>query len=68
MAAVVVSSKYQIAIPPEIRTHLHLRPGQKLRMIPLDGRVELVPVPDIRNLLGFAKGMDSEVERDGDRV
>lgn len=68
MAAVTVSSKYQIVIPREIRESMGIRPGQKMQFVEDDGLVVLVPVRDIRDLRGFAKGIDTTVERDEDRV
>jgi AbrB family looped-hinge helix DNA binding protein len=54
--SVTLSSKYQIVIPKEIRELLKLRPGQKLAFIPSGGSVKLVPVPELEELFGIAKG------------
>ena len=53
---VTLSSKYQIVIPKEIRDLLKLRPGQKLAFIPSNGSIKLVPVPELEELRGIAKG------------
>jgi AbrB family looped-hinge helix DNA binding protein len=68
MQIVTVSPKYQIVIPKNIRDALKLRPGQKLRMIEYDGRIELIPDRDIAELRGFLKGIDTRVEREKDRL
>lgn len=68
MDIVTLTSKYQVVIPKRIRTALNLRPGQKMRVIEYDGRVELIPERDIADLKGFLKGMNTNFEREGDRI
>jgi len=68
MQTVTVSPKYQVVIPKNIRDALKLRPGQKMRVIEFDGRIELIPDRDISELRGFLKGIDTRVERVKDRV
>ena len=68
MQTVTVSPKYQVVIPKKIRDALKLRPGQKMRVIEYDGRIELIPDRDISELRGFLKGIDTRVEREKDRV
>ncbi|OGQ79354.1 MAG: AbrB family transcriptional regulator [Deltaproteobacteria bacterium RIFCSPLOWO2_12_FULL_60_19] len=66
MEIVTVSPKFQIVIPRTIRKALGLKPGQKVHVIPYEGRIELVPVESIRQRRGFLKGIDTNVERDSD--
>jgi AbrB family looped-hinge helix DNA binding protein len=68
MQTVTVSPKYQVVIPKSIRDALKLRPGQKMRVIEYDGRIELIPDRDISELRGFLKGIDTCVKREKDRV
>ena len=68
MQTVTVSPKYQVVIPKNIRDALKLRPGQKLRVMEYDGRIELIPDRDISELRGFLEGIDTHVEREKDRV
>jgi AbrB family looped-hinge helix DNA binding protein len=68
MATVRVSPKFQVVIPLEIRQALRLRPGQKLQVIRFENRIELIPVPDMKAMRGFARGIDTSVPRDQDRV
>lgn len=68
MQSVTVSPKYQIVIPKTIREALHLRPGQKMQVIEYAGRVELIPERDIKELRGFLKGINTEFNREKDRV
>jgi AbrB family looped-hinge helix DNA binding protein len=68
MQTVTVSPKYQVVIPKMIRQTLHLRPGQKMQVIEYDGRIELIPERNITELRGFLKGINTEFEREEDRV
>lgn len=68
MHTVTVSPKYQVVIPKTIRDALHLRPGQKMKVMAYNGRIELIPDRDIAELKGFLKGIDTEVVREDDRL
>ena len=68
MQTVTVSPKYQVVIPKAIRETLHLRPGQKMQVVEYDGRIELIPERDIKELRGFLKGINTEFRREEDRV
>ncbi len=47
---------------------LHLRPGQKMQVVEYEGRVEFIPERDITELRGFLKGINTEFEREEDRL
>ncbi|MGB5424856.1 MAG: AbrB/MazE/SpoVT family DNA-binding domain-containing protein [Desulfobacterales bacterium] len=68
MQTVTVSPKYQVVIPKHIRETMRLRPGQKLKIIAYDGRIELIPDRDISELKGFLKGINTELLREDDRL
>ena len=68
MHTVIVSPKYQVVIPKAVREALHLRPGQKMQVVEYDGRIELIPERDIKELRGFLKGINTEFKREEDRV
>jgi AbrB family looped-hinge helix DNA binding protein len=68
MLTVTVSPKFQVVIPKTIREALHLRPGQKMQILEYDGRIELIPERDIKELRGFLKGINTEFKREEDRV
>lgn len=68
MHTVTVSPKYQVVIPKKIREALKLRPGQKMRIVEYEGRIELIPDRDIADLRGFLKGIDTRFEREKDRI
>jgi AbrB family looped-hinge helix DNA binding protein len=68
MQTVTVSPKYQVVIPKAVREALHLRPGQKMQVVEYEGRVEFIPERDITELRGFLKGLNTEFEREEDRL
>ena len=68
MWTVTVSPKYQVVIPRAVREALHLRPGQKMQVVEYNGRIELILERDIEELRGFLKGINTEFEREEDRV
>lgn len=68
MDETTVSPKYQVVIPARVRRLLGIRPGQKIQVIPYDGRIELIPVEPIERARGFLRGIDTSVEREPDRI
>ena len=64
MDTVVVSSKYQIVIPQDVRERIDLKPGQKIVVIEKDGVIHLIPQKPIREMRGFLKGIDISQLRD----
>ena len=68
MQTVTVSPKFQVVIPRSVRESLQLRPGQKMQVIEYEGRIEFIPERDIAELRGFLKGINTEFEREEDRV
>ena len=68
MQLVTVSPKYQIVIPKSVRESLERRPGQKMQIVEYAGRIELIPERDITELRGFLKGINTEFEREEDRI
>jgi len=68
MTSVTISEKYQIVIPKAERQALKLKPGEKIEVLVYDGRLEFIPVRDLKTARGFLKGIDTGVPRDKDRV
>jgi AbrB family looped-hinge helix DNA binding protein len=68
MSVVIVSPKFQVVIPREIREALGLRPGHQLQALRYQNRLELIPVRSMKSRRGFLKGMDTHTPRDTDRV
>lgn len=64
MNTVKISPKFQVVIPSKIRKSLNLKAGQKVRMIPIDGKIQIVPIPDLKSLRGYAKGIDPSFNRE----
>jgi AbrB family looped-hinge helix DNA binding protein len=68
METTTVSSKYQIVIPRKIRIQLGIKAGQKVQVLPYEGRIEIIPIGSIKKARGFLKGIDTKVEREKDRI
>lgn len=68
MDTVTVSPKYQVVIPRDVRQSMKIRPGQKVRVIEYEDRIELIPVRRMRQMRGFLKGINTTVRREKDRV
>jgi AbrB family looped-hinge helix DNA binding protein len=68
METVTLSPKYQVVIPLTVRKELALRPGCKLGVFKHRDRVEFLPLPGAKRMRGFLRGMDTNLERDGDRL
>lgn len=68
MTTATISPKFQVVIPQAIREALHLKPGEKLRVLRHANRVEFIPVRPIQKMRGFLKNMDTTIEREADRL
>jgi AbrB family looped-hinge helix DNA binding protein len=68
MTTSLLSPKFQIVIPKEVRQSLNLKPGQRLNVVEKDGHIELRPILTPEQLIGYLKG-DSplDFEREPDR-
>lgn len=64
MSDATLSSNYQISIPKDVREALHLKPGQRIAFLRTGSTWKLVPVPNIEDLFGIAKGADTDNYRD----
>ena len=64
MSTAVLSSKFQISIPKDVREAMHLKPGQRIAFLRIGDTLKLVPVPAIDDLFGIAQGADTQNYRD----
>jgi len=68
MRPVTISPRYQITIPHEVRQSMEIKPGSKVQVLLYENRIELIPMKNLRRIRGFLKGIDTTVEREGDRA
>ena len=68
METVKISPKFQVVIPRKIRDSMNLKPGQKVQVIEYGNRIELIPQQKISRLRGFLKGINTEFEREPERI
>ena len=68
MTTAILSPKYQIVIPKEIRNLLHLKAGQKLQVSAKGAHIEVRPILGPDDLIGMLKSdKPLEFEREADR-
>ncbi len=68
MSIVTLSPEFQVLIPEDVREAAGLHAGISLEVISYDNRIELIPVSSIKSLKGYLKGIDTNIERDQDRL
>ncbi len=68
MLSVKVSPKFQVVIPKEIRESLNVLPGQRMQVVQYDNRIELIPERDVAELEGFLQGINTDFNREKDRL
>lgn len=66
MEPVVVSEDFKIEIPAHLRDRI--KPGAKYQVLDTGDGIRMLPVVDIRSLLGKYPGVNDPLERDDDRV
>lgn len=66
---VILSPKYQVVIPKEVRKRLELKSGQRLQIIVRGGIITLVPDHPLKELRGLFRGMQTkDLREEGERV
>jgi AbrB family looped-hinge helix DNA binding protein len=68
MSRVIVSPKFQVVIPKEIREKTGIKVGGHLEVISYGNRIELIPIEPIKKLKGFLNGIDTKIDRETDRI
>ena len=68
METAKISPQFHVVIPRKLRAALKLSPGQRVQVIVHGDRIEMIPLRKISEMEGFLKGINTEVEREPDRV
>ncbi len=68
MKTVAISPKFQVVIPRELRKSMDIQPGAKLQVLQYENRIELIPLKRPKSLRGFLKGIDTNVDRELERI
>ncbi|MCL1961914.1 MAG: AbrB/MazE/SpoVT family DNA-binding domain-containing protein [Desulfovibrionaceae bacterium] len=63
-ATATLSSKFQVSIPKAVREEQRWQAGQEFVFIPKGTGVLLIPVPELEQLAGIAKGARKDGYRD----
>lgn len=64
MAEAILSSKYQLVIPKEVREETGLKSGEKIIILVKDGIINLIPAHLLSKMRGYLKGMDISGHRE----
>jgi len=64
MAHAVVSTKFQVVIPKEIRRDIGLKSGQVVQIIAKSGVITMVPDQPLGKMKGYLKGMKTSALRE----
>jgi len=64
LATATLSSKFQISIPKPVREQKQWQAGQEFVFIPKSTGVLLLPVPELDELRGLARGARTDGYRD----
>jgi AbrB family looped-hinge helix DNA binding protein len=68
MSVVTVSPKFQVVIPKDVRENAKIQPGTKFDVFVFDNAIRLIPLVPIESLRGSARGIDTTIVRDEDRL
>ena len=63
-ASATLSTKYQISIPKAVREQQRWKAGQEFVFIPKGKGVLVMPVPELKELAGIAKGASPDGYQD----
>ena len=64
VATTTLSAKFQISIPKSVREQQHWQAGQEFVFIPKGKGVLMMPVPELDQLAGIARGARTQDYRD----
>ena len=68
MQTVKISPKYQVVIPKDVRNAMNLKPGQQIQILQYQDRIEMIPQKDISDMRGFLNGINTEINRESDKI
>jgi AbrB family looped-hinge helix DNA binding protein len=68
MRSLTISPKFQVVIPRDLREAMNIQPGSKVQVFRYENRIELIPLKDPKSLRGCLRGIDTNVDREIDRV
>lgn len=68
METVIVSPKFQVVIPKNVRRQLNIQAGQKLKARVEGEHIEFYVEQPLAAARGFLPGLDTSVAREADRA
>ena len=64
MTQVIVSPKYQVVIPKEVRKKMALHKGQRMTVMAKGDIIIFMPTAPMKHYRGFLKGMNTQGTRE----
>ncbi|MDP2311168.1 MAG: AbrB/MazE/SpoVT family DNA-binding domain-containing protein [Pseudomonadota bacterium] len=61
---ITVTARGSVQLPSDLREALHIQPGQQFTAVAKGNVIMLVPVQDVRELRGAARGADTSGYRE----
>ncbi len=68
MSTLILSPKFQLVIPKRIRDAMSLKAGTHMQVIQYGDRIEFIPVRPMQAARGMCKGMNTDFDREDDRL
>ena len=68
MNSVTVSPRFRVVIPQRVRERIGLKAGDRMQVVQVGDRIQLIPERPARELRGFLAGIDTSVPREVGRV
>ena len=66
---VILSPKYQLLVPREVRKDLKLQGGQRFQIVVKEGIIAFVPDKPLKEMRGLIKGSTTKgLRENGDRI
>jgi len=68
MNSVTVSPRFRVVIPQRVCERMGLKAGDRMQVVQVGDRIQLIPERPARELRGFLAGIDTSVPREVGRV
>jgi hypothetical protein len=68
MQTVTISPQLELPLPAAICEALHIKAGQQVQLLQFGDRLELIPQRNIKEARGFLKGINTDIQRENDRL
>jgi AbrB family looped-hinge helix DNA binding protein len=64
MSSAIISPKFQMVIPQDVRQRVGLKAGTRVEVFAINGQIHIVPQRELSSLRGTLKLSNTDAERD----